>query len=180
MRELRKSQTGNWLLAVSVCSFQSSILSCNWTVIALWSSPWSAAFIGVQEAGDLGAIEWFDMTLFIATKYQDAYLDFGDKDDSENRYTWGYQVYAALREKSGCIWTHKTLFRGNLQVITLQRIGIDVELVEKQRAAVTEAGEQVWVSDHDGVMEEFDTGLHWMLQTGKERGEVCLKRKRSM
>ena len=62
--------------------------------------------------------------------------------------------------------------------MTLQSIGIDVELVDEQRAAVTEAGEQVWVSDHDGVMGGFNIGLHWMLRTEEEREEVCLKWKR--
>lgn len=57
----------------------------------------------MQEDGELDAIEWFDMILPGATKYQDAYLDLGGKNDSEDRYRWGYQIHAALREKSGCI-----------------------------------------------------------------------------
>jgi hypothetical protein len=38
-------------------------------------------------------------------------------------------------------------------------------MVEEQRAAVAKAGEQTWVRGHNGVIWDFDLGLHWTLRT---------------
>ncbi|KAF3038575.1 hypothetical protein E8E11_007182 [Didymella keratinophila] len=114
-------------------------------------------------AGDLNAIEPFDRTLHSENELQDAYLSLGGREDSEEGYTWGYQVPAAMRQKFGCSRMDKILFCGDMEVRSFERIGVGVKVAEDLRGEVREAGEEEWVSDHYGVMGDFRIAGNWSL-----------------
>lgn len=123
-------------------------------------------------AGDLNAIEPFDRTLHADNGLQDAYLELGGQEDREEGFTWGYQVPQAMREKFGCSRMDKILFRGDVSVRALERIGVGIKVGEdvKRRAGVRE--EEDWVSDHYGVMGDFDFDNGWSFRAMDEEGMV--------
>ncbi|KAF2623928.1 hypothetical protein BU25DRAFT_349170 [Macroventuria anomochaeta] len=123
-------------------------------------------------AGDLNAIEPFDWKLHTDNGLEDAYLFLGGKEDSDEGYTWGYQVPAAMREKFGCSRMDKILFCGDVRVNSFERIGTGVKVAEEKRGEAREAGEEEWVSDHYGVMGDFDVIGDWILRQREGDGVV--------
>lgn len=121
-------------------------------------------------AGDLNAIQPFDRTLHSENGLKDAYLELGGKEDSHEGYTWGYQVAVALREKFGCSRMDKILFRGDVQPKQFERIGVDVKVTEDKREEVRRAGEEEWVTDHYGVMGDFEITDGWCLKSQTRGG----------
>ena len=117
-------------------------------------------------AGDLNAIQPFDRTLHEENGLKDSYLELGGKEESEEGYTWGYQVPQEMRERFGCSRMDKILFRGDVAPISFERIGIDVKVAEDQRQAMRDAGEEEWVTDHYGVMGDFQLD-GWNLGSAK-------------
>ncbi|KAJ4991557.1 hypothetical protein SVAN01_02938 [Stagonosporopsis vannaccii] len=113
-------------------------------------------------AGDLNAIEPFDRTLHTDHRLEDAYLSLGGKEGSDEGYTWGYQVPSAMREKFGCSRMDK-------------RIGAGVKVAENMREEVRQAGEEEWVSDHYGVMGDFEISGDWSLRTDGSGEELKSK-----
>lgn len=124
----------------------------------LWEEDVAAALL----AGDLNAIQPFDRTLHSENGLRDAYLELGGKEDSDEGYTWGYQSPWGARERFGCSRMDKILFRGDLRTKAFERIGIDVKVAEEKREEVREAGRLEWVTDHYGVMGDFEL-LGWKL-----------------
>ncbi|KAK7183950.1 hypothetical protein DPSP01_011727 [Paraphaeosphaeria sporulosa] len=106
-------------------------------------------------AGDLNAIQPFDRALHSDNDLKDAYLELGGQEDSDDGYTWGYQVPQALREKFGCSRMDKILFSGALRPQKFERIGMGVKVAEEKRQEMRAAGEEEWVTDHYGVMADF-------------------------
>ncbi len=123
-------------------------------------------------AGDLNAIQLFDRTLHTDKELKDAYLELGGKEDDDNGYTWGYQVPKPMREQFGCSRMDKILFRGDVEVKAFERIGIDVRVAEDEREKVRESGEEEWVSDHYGVMGDFEMGNDWNLAAHDQDWEL--------
>ncbi|KAH6621903.1 Endonuclease/exonuclease/phosphatase [Boeremia exigua] len=112
-------------------------------------------------AGDFNAIEPFDRTLHTDNKLQDAFLSLGGKEDSDEGYTWGYQVPAQMRERFGCSRLDKIWFCGDVRAKSFDKIGVGIK----------EAGDEEWVSDHYGIMGDFEISNDWVLRTvgrGKE------------
>lgn len=173
----------------SVQSFSSVLRLCNVHLESLVANPpvrphqlsAVAAYLHAPEvacallAGDLNAIEPFDRTLHTQNRLEDAYLSLGGKEDSDEGYTWGYQVPAAMRERFGCSRMDKILFRGDVGVQAFERIGAGVKVAEDTREEIREAGEQEWVSDHYGVMGDFEISGDWSLRT--DGGEGLTKSK---
>ncbi|KAJ4350387.1 uncharacterized protein N0V89_009008 [Didymosphaeria variabile] len=106
-------------------------------------------------AGDLNAIQPFDWTLHSDNNLKDVYLELGGKEDSDDGYTWGYQVPQALRERFGCSRMDKILFTGGIMPQKFERIGVGVRVAENERKEMRDAGEEEWVTDHYGVMADF-------------------------
>ncbi|KAF2647072.1 hypothetical protein K491DRAFT_699857 [Lophiostoma macrostomum CBS 122681] len=106
-------------------------------------------------AGDMNANEPFDRTLHVSNDLTDAYLALGGQEDSEEGYTWGYQSEARLRERFGSCRMDKMLFQGGVLVRRFQRMGVGVKVGEGQGE-----GEGEWVSDHYGVVGDFE-GEGW-------------------
>lgn len=122
-------------------------------------------------AGDLNAIEPFDRTLHTGNDLKDTYLELGGQEDTDAGYTWGYQVPHYLKDKFGCSRMDKILFRGHVKPLKFERIGIDVKVEEEHRKTVREAGEQEWVTDHYGVMGDFELNGSWTLKSSEKSVE---------
>ncbi|KAF2175724.1 hypothetical protein K469DRAFT_701524 [Zopfia rhizophila CBS 207.26] len=107
-------------------------------------------------AGDLNAIQPFDHTLHLENGLKDIYLELGGKEDSDEGCTWGYQVPHYLRNKFGCSRMDKILFRGAINAKRFERVGMGVKVAEDKRQKMRDAGEEEWVTDHYGVMGDFE------------------------
>ncbi|CAO2650072.1 Nn.00g013640.m01.CDS01 [Neocucurbitaria sp. VM-36] len=115
-------------------------------------------------AGDLNAIQPFDRTLHSENHLKDTYLELGGAEDSDAGYTWGYQVPQWMKDKFGCSRMDKIFFRGDVQPKAFERIGAGVKVAEEHREKVRGAGEEEWVTDHYGVMGDFELSGAWVLQ----------------
>jgi tyrosyl-DNA phosphodiesterase 2 len=107
-------------------------------------------------AGDLNAIQPFDRTLHSDNDLRDTYLELGGEEDSDAGYTWGYQVPQWMREKFGCSRMDKILLRSALQPRKFERIGMGVKVAEDAREVVEKDVEDGWVTDHYGVLGDFE------------------------
>ncbi|KAF2249818.1 hypothetical protein BU26DRAFT_290322 [Trematosphaeria pertusa] len=114
-------------------------------------------------AGDLNAIQPFDRTLHSENGLLDAYLELGGKEDSDDGYTWGYQVPQALRDRFGCSRMDKIFFRGGLRAEKFERIGMGVKAAEEHRISMRDTGQEEYVTDHYGVMGDFTFVDDWRL-----------------
>ncbi|KAL1963127.1 hypothetical protein VTN77DRAFT_8670 [Rasamsonia byssochlamydoides] len=114
-------------------------------------------------AGDLNAFAPEDRTAPVEAGLQDAFLVLGGKEDTEEGYTWGQQVPEETRRRFGCSRMDKVLFCGGLQVNSLERIGAEVtvkirvefEFEEEEEDEDDDKDEEVWVTDHLGLMADF-------------------------
>lgn len=108
-------------------------------------------------AGDFNAIQPFDRTLHTDNNLKDAYLELGGEEDVDTGYTWGQQAQTNLRQMFGCSRMDKVFFCGGIEVLNLERFGIDVEVAsDEDKAALMKEGlEKGWVTDHLGVKAEF-------------------------
>jgi tyrosyl-DNA phosphodiesterase 2 len=120
---------------------------------------------GALLAGDLNAIQPFDRTLHSDNGLKDTYLDLGGQEDSDDGYTWGYQVAQWMKDKFGCSRMDKILFHGAVQPYSFDRIGMGLKVAEEDREKVGSDIERSWVTDHYGVMGDFKLLEEWELQT---------------
>lgn len=114
-------------------------------------------------AGDFNAIQPFDRTLHTELKLRDSYLELGGEEDSDDGYTWGYQVPEIMRYRFGCCRMDKILLRGHIQPRKFERIGMGVKVFDCFREEVEKQIEGGWVTDHYGVLGDFDLTGGWKL-----------------
>lgn len=108
-------------------------------------------------AGDCNSIQPFDRTIHSDNGLKDAYLELGGKEDSEEGYTWGYQVPEDQLKKFGPSRMDKVMFCGNAKVKNLQRIGVGVKVEDEQmRKEMIQKGMVDYVTDHYGEMAEVE------------------------
>lgn len=98
-------------------------------------------------AGDFNAIEDFDSSLHLENEMLDTFLELGHQDEAEEGWTWGMQSESG--KKYGCRRMDKVLFRGNLKVERLERLGRDLKI------DVGKWGSQ-YVTDHLGLVAVFE------------------------
>jgi len=108
-------------------------------------------------AGDCNAIQPFDRTLHSDNGLRDAYLELGGQEDSEEGYTWGYQVPEELFKRFGPSRMDKVMFCGNMKIKSLERIGVGIKVEDEQtQKEMVDAGQVEFVTDHYGLMAEMD------------------------
>lgn len=116
-------------------------------------------------AGDLNAIQPFDRTLHVENGLNDAYLELGGQEDSDEGYTWGPQARRWSRERFGCCRMDKILYRGGLRLQSFERIGVGVKVADDVLEEVEKEVEGGFVTDHYGVMGDFELTDDWKLVT---------------
>lgn len=103
-------------------------------------------------AGDCNAIQSFDRTLHTENGLKDAYLKLGGEEDSDEGYTWGYQVKKEMRERFGPSRMDKVMYCGAMEPKSLKRIGIGVGVEDEAiKEQMVEELEGDWVTDHYGL-----------------------------
>jgi tyrosyl-DNA phosphodiesterase 2 len=117
-------------------------------------------------AGDLNAIQPFDRTLHLDNGLSDTYLELGGEEDSDEGYTWGPQAQRWSRERFGCSRMDKILFRGDLLPLSFERIGVGVKVAGDVLEEVEKGVEGGFVTDHYGVMGDFELTGDLRLVTG--------------
>jgi tyrosyl-DNA phosphodiesterase 2 len=127
-------------------------------------------------AGDLNAIQPFDRSLHTENGLKDTYLELGGKEDSEEGYTWGQQAPQWMKDKFGCSRMDKILFRGDIHPRMFERIGMGVKVAEEVREEVGKEIEGAWVTDHYGVMGDFEFTGGLRLQGWAGNGEEVKSR----
>lgn len=114
-------------------------------------------------SGDLNAIQPFDRTLHLENDLKDAYLELDGREDADEGYTWGPQASKWSRERFGCSRMDKVLFSGELQAKSFERIGVGIKVADDVLKEVEEEVEGGFVTDHYGVMGDFEIGGGWKL-----------------
>ena len=98
-------------------------------------------------AGDFNAIEDFDVSLHLENDMLDTFLELGHQDEAEEGWTWG--MHSESGKKYGCRRMDKVLFRGNLKIESLERLGGGLKV------DVGKWGSQ-YVTDHLGLVAVFE------------------------
>nr|POE77367.1 hypothetical protein CFP56_09014 [Quercus suber] len=114
-------------------------------------------------AGDLNAIQDFDLTLHSESGLKDAYLELGGKEGHAKGFTWGQQAATKLRQKFGLSRMDKVLFCGDeLSLQSFETFGAGIEVTEskERQQLVAEGAEQPWITDHLGIKAVFDCNVH--------------------
>lgn len=114
-------------------------------------------------AGDMNSIQPFDRTLHQVNDMNDTYLELDGEEDTEEGYTWGPQAKQWSREQFGSSRMDKIFFSGNLQPKAFERIGMGVKIAEDILEAAEKEVEGGFVTDHYGVMGDFELTDGWRL-----------------
>ncbi|KAK1139122.1 hypothetical protein N8T08_001242, partial [Aspergillus melleus] len=93
---------------------------------------------------------------------QDAFLELGGQEGSEEGFTWGQQMAAYEEGDFGCSRMDKVLFCGGIEVQNLEKIGAGEKVwieypQESDPEESGETGEDLWVTDHIGLQAVFRT-----------------------
>lgn len=114
---------------------------------------------GSVVAGDFNSTQTYDRTFHTEHGLKDAFLEVGGQGDAEDGFTWGLQSPQVMKGDDGPARLDKVMYRGGgLKLRRFEVFGRDVELSDdSQRAELVRAGcEKPWVTDHLGVMAEFE------------------------
>lgn len=114
--------------------------------------------VGGVMGGDFNAIQEFDHRLHEENGLNDAYLEVGGKEGSEEGWTWGQMAPMKQREMFGCSRMDKLWYGGQLEVLRFERFGLGVTVgdQEMEEQLVKEEGmERGFVTDHAGVRGTF-------------------------
>lgn len=141
---------------------------CNVHLDSMTGNPplrpiqWKAAAHWLQRddipssilAGDCNAHQNYDRTAPQDLGFKDAYLELGGEGGAEDGFTWGYQCQYRLR--FGPSRMDKVVFAGEIEAKSLKRIGVGVTVKGDERAGMHETEDLPFVTDHYGLMAEFD------------------------
>lgn len=142
----------------------------QWKGCAKYLQRGSDGVAGGILAGDCNANQDYDLTLAEENGFRDAYLEMGGKDGDPEGHTWGPQ-------SRGSRFPHKRMDKvcfcqpagsgGDEQLLnlkSLEKIGIGVKVGDESVGAkLAEEGWLDFVTDHYGLMADFEIGKGWAL-----------------
>lgn len=106
-------------------------------------------------AGDCNANQPRDRTEPQDNGFKDAYLELGRGEGDEEGATWGFQSLSW--ERWGRQRLDKEVFWGDVRVRKLDRMGVGVQVEdEAARSEIKSLGELPFVTDHYGLMGDFE------------------------
>lgn len=111
---------------------------------------------GAVLAGDMNSIQQSDENIARENNLNDAYLELGGVDRSEDGFTWGYQSSRPVPEHhKGRL--DKVFYCGALVAKKIKRIGVGLVIEDEDfREDMKKIGHDGWVTDHYGLMSEFE------------------------
>lgn len=139
----------------------------QWKACAKYMQDNSDGVVAGIVAGDCNANRDYDLTLPQDNGFKDAYLELGGSEDDPEGLTWGPQSrqtrFPHRRMDKVCFWQ----VDGEevpLQLKSLERIGVGIEVEDVAVVeGLAEAGYFGFVTDHYGLMANFDISQGWAL-----------------
>lgn len=143
----------------------------QWKACAKYMQDRPDGVVAGIVAGDCNANRVYDLTLPQENGFKDAYLELGGSEDDPEGLTWGPQSrqtrFPHKRMDKVCFWQGEVGGEGvPLQLKSLERIGVGVKVEEVAVVEqLNEAGYFGFVTDHYGLMANFDVGEGWTVCT---------------
>lgn len=140
----------------------------QWKACAKYLQDESDGVIVGILAGDCNANQDYDLTLPEENGFKDAYLEMGGKESDPDGHTWGPQSsnsrFPPKRMDKVCFWQPGET-RGADEVLklkSLEKIGVGVKVEDESISAkLAEDGWLDFVTDHYGLMADFEVGEAW-------------------
>lgn len=142
----------------------------QWKACAKYLQDESEGVVSGILAGDCNANQEYDLTQPEVNGFKDAYLEMGGKDSDPEGHTWGPQSRSSRfphkRMDKVCFWQpcasdgdHKLL-----ELKSLEKIGVGVKIGDDSISAkLAEEGWMDFVTDHYGLMADFEVGEEYTL-----------------
>jgi tyrosyl-DNA phosphodiesterase 2 len=145
------------LCNVHLDSMTGAMRPIQWKGIARHLQDTAAGIAASILAGDCNANRPRDWMEPQENGFKDAYLELGGVEDDERGATWGFQSIGWKR------WGRKRLdkqvFCGDVAVVTLEKVGVGVEVEDVlARRVLEKEGKLTFVTDHYGLMGVYDIG----------------------
>lgn len=139
----------------------------QWKACAKYLQDESGGIVAGIVAGDCNANQAYDLVAPPENGFQDLYLELGGEEESPEGFTWGLQSrksrFPPKRMDKVCYWQPKTSSeQWLLRPKSITRIGIGIRVEEEAaRKQLEEAGYLDFVTDHYGLMADFEIGENW-------------------
>ena len=143
----------------------------QWKACAKYLQDESGGVAGGILAGDCNANQDYDLVQPEENGFKDAYLEMGGKDGDPEGHTWGPQSRSSRfphkRMDKVCFWQPGGSEEGRqklLELKSLEQIGVGVRVGDESISAkLAEEGWLDFVTDHYGLMADFEVGEKWSL-----------------
>lgn len=121
-------------------------------------------------AGDCNANQDYDVALPQQNGFKDAYLELGGKEDDPGGNTWGPQSkntrFSHKRMDKVCFWQGGKEDQNFMRLTHLEKIGVGVTVEDEVASEELQArGYSYFVTDHYGLMADFELGKTWKFGT---------------
>ncbi|ROW05921.1 hypothetical protein VPNG_08029 [Cytospora leucostoma] len=143
----------------------------QWKACARYLQDRSQGVVAGILAGDCNANRDYDVTLPRENGFRDAYLELGGREDDPEGLTWGPQSrqtrFPHRRMDKVCFWQDESDGgKVPLQLKGLERIGVGVKVEDEDVSRqLSEAKYLAFVTDHYGLMADFEISDGWTFRT---------------
>lgn len=141
----------------------------QWKACAKYLQDEAEGVLSGILAGDCNANQDYDLTLPGENRFRDAYLEMGGKEDDPEGHTWGPQSkktrFSHKRMDKVCFWQQdRSEGQPLLELKSLEKIGVGVKVEDVSVSErLAEEGWADFVTDHYGLMADFEVGDAWTL-----------------
>ncbi|KAG6362258.1 hypothetical protein INS49_010488 [Diaporthe citri] len=142
----------------------------QWKACAKYLQDESDGVVSGILAGDCNANQDYDLTQPEVNGFKDAYLEMGGKDSDPEGHTWGPQSRSSRfphkRMDKVCFWQPSGSDGDQklLELKSLEKIGVGVKIGDESISAkLAEEGRLDFVTDHYGLMADFEVGEDYAL-----------------
>lgn len=140
----------------------------QWKACAKYLQDEADGVVAGILAGDCNANQSYDLTLPEENGFKDAYLEMGGKESDPDGHTWGPQSsnsrFPPKRMDKVCFWQPGEGGGDDevLKLKSLEKIGVGVKVEDESISVkLTEDGWLDFVTDHYGLMADFEVGAAW-------------------
>ncbi|KAK7729645.1 hypothetical protein SLS53_009215 [Cytospora paraplurivora] len=176
--DLANGRTDDKELVIRICNVHLDSMAGNppmrpiqWKACARYLQDRSQGVVTGILAGDCNANRDYDVALPRENGFKDAYLELGGREDDPEGLTWGPQSrqtrFPHKRMDKVCWWQDDSDGgKAPLQLRGLERIGVGVKVEDEDVGRqLSEANYLAFVTDHYGLMADFEISDGWTLRT---------------
>lgn len=142
----------------------------QWKACAKYLQDESDGVVGGILAGDCNANQDYDLTQAEENGFKDAYLEMGGQEDDPKGHTWGPQSRSSRfpHKRMDKVCFCQPVGSGEdqqlLNLKSLEKIGVGVKIGDESISAkLADEGWLDFVTDHYGLMADFEIGKAWAL-----------------